>query len=54
MHLTITEKPERKLKDVTVIFAYAAQLFMELTRPEQLRIIRIMEHLSKEQGGKRT
>lgn len=53
MHLTITEKPERKLKDVTVIFAYAAQLFMELTRPEQLRII-IMEHLSKEQGGKRT
>lgn len=47
-------KPVRQLSDDVKITAYCVQLFLELTRPEQLRIIRIMEHLSKEQGGKRT
>ncbi len=49
-----TTKPVRQLTDTTVIIAFAVQLFINLSRPEQMRIIRIMEHLSKEQGGKRT
>ena len=38
-------KPVRQLSDDTVVFAYAAQLFTSLSRPEQLKVIRIMESM---------
>lgn len=56
MRLKMTEKPERKLKDGTIIAAYCVQLFLELSRPEQMRIIRIMETMNEKkeetQNGK--
>ncbi len=42
-----TSKPVRQLTDNVKITAYCVQLFMELTRPEQLRIIRIMETMNE-------
>lgn len=40
-------KPVRQLTDNTKILAYAGQLFINLSRPEQMRIIRIMETMNE-------
>lgn len=51
-----TTKPVRQLTDTTVIIAFAVQLFINLSRPEQMRIIRIMETMNEKkeetQNGK--
>lgn len=40
-------KPVRQLTDDVKLAAYCVQLFLELTRPEQMRIIRIMETMNE-------
>lgn len=40
-------KPVRQLADDTKILAYAGQLFINLSKPEQMRIIRIMETMNE-------
>ena len=40
-----TTKPVRQLTDTTVIIAFAVQLFINLSRPEQMQIIRIILRL---------
>lgn len=47
-----TSKPVRQLTDNTKILAYAGQLFINLSRPEQMRIIRIMETMNEKKEEK--